>query len=233
MSRHGMMCRTVGLGDVYKKSKEQVYVAKPKLPLLPNSSILYCVILLTHQKNCKSYADKLHEWLRLTSYKYLGLVLNENLACNLHTDQIMKTTRTTRTYISNGRFIPINQRRTIYHAYVQSHLNFILPIYSQVTVTKIHQLEVLHNRCIKAFYGLRRNTASTHLYSSSLSPVVLMAKVERMRQIHKIQLQACNQMRSFTDGSFCILMSCIYLMISQYSLSQLSITTVLMKSFIY
>lgn len=127
---------------------------------------------------------------RVRSYKYLGLVLDENLAFDLHIDQIKKTIRP---FISlmwrNGRFIPVNKRRQIYYAYVQSHLNFMLPIYSQGSVTKMHELEVLQNRCIKALYGLPRNTASTYLYSSRLLPIVLMAKVERMTQIHKMMLE--------------------------------------------
>lgn len=141
---------------------------------------------------------------RVRSYKYLGLWLDENLTFDKHIDHIKKVIRP---FISlmwrNGRFIPINKRRQIYHAYVQSHLNFMLPIYSQGSITKMYELEVLQNRCIKALYHLPRNTATTYLYSSSIIPIELMAKVEQMTQIHKMLLNG-------TKHNFKLIPNCVF-----------------------
>ena len=88
----------------------------------------------------------------------------------------------------NGRFIPINKRRHVYHAYVQSHLNYMLPIYSQGSITKMTELKILQNRCIKALYRLPRDTPTTYLYSSNLIPLELLITIERISQLHKMVL---------------------------------------------
>lgn len=134
---------------------------------------------------------------RVRSFRYLGLILDENLTFDKHIDHIKKTLSP---FISlmwrNARFIPIEKRKEIYYAYVQSHLNYMLPIYSQGSITKMEELRIIQNRCIKTLYGLPRETRSTYLYSNRLLPINLLATVEQLTQLHRINLNVTKH--SFT-----------------------------------
>ena len=62
----------------------------------------------------------------------------------------------------------------------------MLPIYGNCALYKLNELQTLQNRCIKAVYRLDRYTSTTYLYSTSLLPVIELAKVERIICIHKL-----------------------------------------------
>lgn len=141
---------------------------------------------------------------RVRTYKYLGLILDENLSFDRHIDHIK---RVIRPFIPlmwrNGRFIPSCKRKQIYYAYVQSHLNYMMPIYSQGSITKMAELKILQNRCIKALYHLPRRTSTTYLYSSRLLPIELLATVERFTQLHKMKLnQTKHTFKLITNQEF-------------------------------
>lgn len=96
-----------------------------------------------------------------------------------------------------GRYIPSSKRKQIYFAYVESHITYMLPIYSVGSKTKLRQLQRLQNRCIKALYRLPRLTSTTYLYSTSILPVEKLAVVERITYLHKI-------VKSLTKNNFII-----------------------------
>lgn len=124
---------------------------------------------------------------RVTTFKYLGLVLDENLSFDKHVEHVKKLVRP---FISlmwrNGRFIPIEKRKQIYMAYAHCHLTYMLPIYGDCAQYKMNELQTIQNRCIKAMYRLSRDTPSTYLYSSGLLPISKLAFVERVVNIHKM-----------------------------------------------
>lgn len=124
---------------------------------------------------------------RVTQFKYLGLILDEDLSFNKHVDHVKNLVIPFIPVMwRNGKFIPMNQRKRIYLAYVQSHLLYMLPIYSECAAFKMKELEVLQNRCIKAMFRLPRLTPTTYLYSSGLQPLNEIATVERVMLIHKM-----------------------------------------------
>lgn len=124
---------------------------------------------------------------RVSSFKYLGLVMDENLKFDKHVDHVKKLVRP---FISlmwrSGRFIPMHKRKQIYMAYVHCHLIYMLPIYSDCPLYKLKELQVVQNKCIKAMYRLPRDTPSTFLYSSRLLPVTKMCYVERVVNMHRM-----------------------------------------------
>ncbi len=69
---------------------------------------------------------------RIKTYKYLGLIIDEDLKFNAHVNHIKKQMTP---YISlmwrKGKYIPADKRKLIYSAYVHSHLIYMMPIYSQ------------------------------------------------------------------------------------------------------
>lgn len=133
---------------------------------------------------------------RVSTFKYLGLVLDDNLTFKAHIDHVMKLIRPFIPLMwKRGRFIPLNKRKQIYFAYVQSHIAYMLPIYSSGPKSKLKQLQRVQNRCIKALHQLPRLTPSTFLYSTSILPVEKLAIVERVSYMHKVA-------RSFIKHNF-------------------------------
>lgn len=80
----------------------------------------------------------------------------------------------------------MSRRKELYFAYVQSHLTYMLPIYSECPKYKLNELQVIQNWCIKSMFRLHRYTPSTYLYSTRLLPINELSRVERAVNIYKI-----------------------------------------------
>ena len=124
---------------------------------------------------------------RVNKFKYLGLVIDDDLNFNEHVNHVKKQITP---FISlmwrKGKYIPVDKRKQLYFAYVQSHLLYMLPIYGDCALYKLNELRTLQNRCIKAVYRLDRYTSTTFLYSTSILPVTELAKAERIICVHKL-----------------------------------------------
>lgn len=124
---------------------------------------------------------------RVKKFKYLGLVLDEELTFKQHVDHVKKLIAPFIPIMwRNGRYIPMSKRRSIYLAYVHSHISYMLPIYGDCCQYKLNELKTLQNRCIMAHFGLPRLTSTTYLYSTSILPLNELAKVERLTHMYKM-----------------------------------------------
>lgn len=125
---------------------------------------------------------------RVRKFKYLGLVLDEELSFHDHIDHVKRQlVPFIPTMWRSGRFIPLSKRKEIYFAYVQSHLQYMISIYSECVAYKLKELYVLQKRCIKALFRLPKLTPSTYLFSSRLLPLSELVIVERVMLIHKMK----------------------------------------------
>jgi len=115
------------------------------------------------------------------------LVIDDDLNFNEHVNHVK---RQITPFISlmwrKGKYIPMDKRKQLYFAYVQSHLVYMLSIYGDCAMYKLNELQTLQNRCIKAIYRLDRYTSTTYLYSTSILPVNELAKAERIICVHKL-----------------------------------------------
>lgn len=88
---------------------------------------------------------------RVTTYKYLGLILDENLSFMEHIDHVKKMIRPFIPLMwRKSKFIPIGQRKRIYFAYVHSHIAYMIPIYRFEDKIKpiAKDTEPLHQSCL-------------------------------------------------------------------------------------
>lgn len=122
---------------------------------------------------------------RVSYYKYLGLIIDEELTFS--NDPVKKQLTP---FISlmwrKSKYIPVERRKEIYYAYVQSHLLYMSAIYGECPAYKIKELQTIQNRCVKALFRLPRYTSSTYLYSTGILPFTELVKVERITTIHKL-----------------------------------------------
>lgn len=124
---------------------------------------------------------------RVNRFKYLGLIIDEALSFHDHVNHVKKRiTPFVSLMWRKSKYIPIEKRKQLYNAYVQSHLLYMLPIYSDCAQFKLDELQILQNRCIKALFRLERYTATTYLYSTGLLPITELAKAERIILVHKL-----------------------------------------------
>jgi len=158
------------------------------LTLNPNKT---CYMTFFKGKNIPDFNISIdgHTINRVRTYKYLGLVIDEDLKFDKHVDHVKMLIRP---FISlmwrNGKYVPMVRRRALYYAYVQSHLLYMLPIYGECGVTKLKELQILQNRCVKAMYRFHKLTSTTYLYSTSLMPISEMVTVEKVTNLHKMIL---------------------------------------------
>lgn len=139
---------------------------------------------------------------RVTRFKYLGLIIDEGLTFHEHVNHVKKKVAP---FVSlmwrKSKYIPIEKRKQLYNAYVQSHLLYMLPIYSDCAQYKLDELQTLQNQCIKALYRLDRYTPTTLLYSTGLLPINELAKAERIIFVHKLsQSLTKNNFRFVTNA---------------------------------
>lgn len=124
---------------------------------------------------------------RVRTFTYLGLRLDELLSFHTHVDHVK---RMIAPFIAlmwrNGRYIAPEKRALLYFAYVQSHLQYMLPIWGLCGLTKLIELQVMQNRCIKAILRVPRDTPTTFLYSNKILPITILAKYERLVNIRKM-----------------------------------------------
>lgn len=127
---------------------------------------------------------------RVREFKYLGLVLDEDLSFHKHIDHVKKQLIPfISTMWRSGKFIPLCKRKEIYFAYVQSHLRYMITIYSSCAAYKLNELFVIQKRCVKALFRLPKLTPSTYLFSNRLLPLNDLATVEGVMLMHKMMRQ--------------------------------------------
>lgn len=139
---------------------------------------------------------------RVREFKYLGLILDENLSFGKHVDHVKKQIRP---FISlmwrNGKFIPVDKRKQLYFSYVQSHLMYMIAIYAECPKKKLKELQTVQNACLKAMYRLPRLTPSTYLYSLSILPIEALATVERVTNIRKMMSSSTKHNFTFANNA--------------------------------
>lgn len=88
--------------------------------------------------------------------------------------------------LRKGKYIPIKKRKQIFCAFVQSHIIYVLPLYSEGLITKTDELQRIQNQSFKATYRLSRDNPTEYLCSSSMLPIEELAIVERVSHVHKM-----------------------------------------------
>lgn len=124
---------------------------------------------------------------RVSRFKYLGLIIDDGLTFHDHVNHVKrKITPFVSLMWRKSKYIPIEKRKQLYNAYVQSHLLYMLPIYSDCAQYKLLELQTIQNSCIKALFRLDRYTSTSYLYSTGLLPVTELARAERIFMVHKL-----------------------------------------------
>lgn len=103
---------------------------------------------------------------RVTSFEYLGLVLDTHLSWDMHCAELCKRIRPIAGILFKLKnTLPKEALLQIYFAFVHSHLNYMVGAWGHAPATNLKPVQVLQNRCLKLCYSLDRLTPSVDLYS--------------------------------------------------------------------
>lgn len=124
---------------------------------------------------------------RKTTFKYLGLHINDDLKWNHHVDQLTKKLCPFIFVLYKlNNVVDKSVLYKIYFAHIHSKLIYMNNIWSSVAAYKLHELEVIQNKALKAIHKLPRLTPSNQLYTPSLLPMVQLGNFELIMIIHKM-----------------------------------------------
>lgn len=120
-------------------SKTKYMLIKPGRPLnMPNLSINISNTVLS----------------RVTSFKYLGITIQENLKWDIHIDTVCRKIMGISCVMNRfGCNLNNTARISLYYSMVNSHLSYLNPIWgTSATLTDIARLQVAQNHAIRKFF---------------------------------------------------------------------------------
>lgn len=127
---------------------------------------------------------------RVETFKYLGLIFDSNLSWYNHISKLQSEISSTCGLLRKvSKFVPIKQMLTLYHAFVQSKLQYMVSIWGAASKFKIATLQTLQNRCLKAVYHKPRLYPTLHLYrevAKSILPIAALREKQTLIQVHNI-----------------------------------------------
>ena len=100
-----------------------------------------------------------------TSVKYLGITLQGNVAWDLHIRELKsKIAPAIGILYKMKNKLNENTKLLLYHALIQSHLNYVAIIYGFKSTTTLKSLQCMQNKALKAVYNLPSRYQTLSLY---------------------------------------------------------------------
>ena len=95
-----------------------------------------------------------HKISRVSSIKFLGIILDENLSFELHINEVCgKLKRLFHVFYSIRGFLSKDNIKTIYYALVYSRIKYGITVYGQAKATKLNKVQILQNQLLKVLSG--------------------------------------------------------------------------------
>ena len=107
-----------------------------------------------------------HKINRVSSIKFLGVILDENLSFDKHINEVCnKLKRLFHVFYSIRGFLSKENIRTIYYALVYSRIKYGIAVYGQAKLTKIRKIQILQNQLIKVLAGKKYRYPTDELHN--------------------------------------------------------------------
>ena len=92
--------------------------------------------------------------MRVSSTRFLGIIIDENLSWEEHIDQVHKKLLSSLVVIKRiYKYIPKEQLKTIYQTLFLPHLTYCISTWGGVSHNKLNKLFVVQKRCIRLLFG--------------------------------------------------------------------------------
>ena len=97
----------------------------------------------------------------MSSIKYLGLNIDENVNWNIHIKKIKEQLiKLASSFKLIKHYIPYNCKRQLYYAYVYSNVIYCIETYGHTSKSNINQLQIIQNRILKILFNKDWYTSS-------------------------------------------------------------------------
>lgn len=116
-----------------------------------------------HKTNFKLLFGK-YDIVNTTSIKYLGLHLDVHLNWKTHVDALIKKILPVAGVLKRLNSLDSLIKKIIYDTLVNSHLQYMSPLWGAANKSTLHPLQIIQNKCIKSVYSLPQLTPSKHMY---------------------------------------------------------------------
>lgn len=104
---------------------------------------------------------------RVSTFKYLGLHIDENAKWVAHIDKLRKKLATTNGILWKLRAVlPTREKKLVYDTLFQSHLNYMAPLWGLAPDSSIKPLQVLQNRALRHVYDLEYRCNRVKMYTT-------------------------------------------------------------------
>ena len=128
------------------------------------------MILTSSYKNIQ-FPDELqisenHVISQVSTFKYLGLTIDNHMRWTDHIKGVEKKLASGNGILWKLRnILPTKIKKLIYSTLLQSHLNFMLPIWGVASAKALHNAQVLQNRALRNIYELPRLTNRVEMFT--------------------------------------------------------------------
>jgi hypothetical protein len=124
---------------------------------------------------------------KVCSCKYLGVIVDENLSFKEHINNVIKKIRQFCGIFYKLRLkIPSVCLKTMYYAFVHSHINYGLEIYGNTFKTYIEPLQIMNNKILRIIQNKPIYTPVNQLYVNfNTLPITTLRYFNILRMVHK------------------------------------------------
>ena len=102
---------------------------------------------------------------RVMKMKYLGLIIDDNMKWDAHINSVKSKISNATAVLWKMRYsLPLDTKKRIYKSLVETHLNYMIPLWGSAPDTSINSLQVTQNRALRNVYNLDRLLNRTEMY---------------------------------------------------------------------
>lgn len=125
---------------------------------------------------------------KVDNFKHLGLDIDSKLTWSNHVNTLQRNISSMCGLLWKvSKFLPSKTLTTMYHAFVQSKLQYLVSIWGAAAKSRLKPLQSVQNRCLKVIYKLPRLHPTMELYKnspSSVLPIPALRELQCLVQLH-------------------------------------------------
>ena len=132
---------------------------------------------------------------KVQKYKYLGLILTENLTWTAHIENVIEKVAPIIGAIKRCRhMLDKNSRYLLYNSFIEPHIRYLIACYGNANLESLNKLQRLQNKAIKTIFSLNYYTPSEIIYKNY--PFLQINEIKQHEQAKLIYKIKNNQIKT-------------------------------------
>lgn len=127
---------------------------------------------------------------KVEEFKYLGLIFDSTLKWSTHIGKLKREISSfCGIFWRISKFFPLKHLVSMYQAFVQSKLQYLVSIWGSATKTLLKPLQAAQNRCLKVVYNRPRLYSTVDLYKNaapSVFPILALREIQTLVNMKNI-----------------------------------------------